>query len=59
MTHSAAILTAFTGVRLEIGHLMIFGCPVYIHVPKGKRTEVEPSWRKGVFVGYDETSKAY
>ena len=28
----------FTGVKLEVGQLRIFGCPVYIHVPKNKRT---------------------
>jgi hypothetical protein len=50
---------AFTGVKPEIGHLRIFGCPVYIHVPKEKRTKLEPSGRKGMFVGYNETSKAY
>jgi hypothetical protein len=46
-------------VRPEIGHLRIFGCPFYIHVPKEKRTKLEPSGRKGVFVGYNKTSKAY
>jgi hypothetical protein len=37
----------------------IFGCPVYIHVPKEKRTKLEPSSRKGTFVGYSESLKAY
>jgi hypothetical protein len=37
----------------------IFGCPIYIHVPVEKRTKLEPSYRKGLFVGYSETSKAY
>jgi hypothetical protein len=50
---------AFMGVRPEIGHLRIFGCPDYIHVPKVKRTKLEPSGRKGVFVGYSKTLKAY
>jgi hypothetical protein len=27
---------AFTGLKLELGHLRIFECPVYIHVPKEK-----------------------
>ena len=27
---------AFTRVNPEVGHLRIFGCPVYIHVPKEK-----------------------
>jgi transposase InsO family protein len=50
---------AFSGVKPEIGHLRIFGCPVYIHVPVEKRTKLEPSGQKGIFVGYNETSKAY
>lgn len=49
----------FTGVKPEVGHLRIFGCPMYIHVPKEKRSKPEPSGKKGVFVGYSETSKAY
>jgi hypothetical protein len=49
----------FTGKKLEISHLRIFGCPVFIHVPKEKRTKLEPSGKKGTFVGYSETSKAY
>jgi hypothetical protein len=39
--------------------LRIFGYPVYIHVPVEKRTKLEPSGKKGIFVGYSETSKAY
>jgi hypothetical protein len=50
---------AFTGVKPEIGHLKIFGCPIYIHMPVEKRTKLEPSSEKGIFVGYNETSKAY
>jgi hypothetical protein len=50
---------AFTKVKPEVGHLRIFGCSVYIHVPKEKRTKLDPSRRKGTFVGYSESSKAY
>jgi hypothetical protein len=50
---------AFTGVKPEIGHFRIFGCPVYFHVPKEKRSKLDPSGRKGTFVGYSESSKAY
>ena len=49
----------FTGVKPEVGYLRIFGCPVYIHVPKEKRTKLKPSRKKGTFVGYSESSKAY
>ena len=32
---------------------------MHIHVPKEKRTKFDPSGRKGVFIGYIDTSKAY
>jgi hypothetical protein len=50
---------AFTEVKPEVGHFRIFGCPVYIHVPKEKRTKLDPSGRKSTFVGYNESLKAY
>jgi hypothetical protein len=50
---------AFVGVKPEVGHFRIFGCPVYIHVPKEKRSKLEPFVRKGTFVGYSESSKSY
>jgi hypothetical protein len=31
---------AFIGKRPEIGHLRIFGCSVYIHIPVEKRIEL-------------------
>jgi hypothetical protein len=34
---------AFTEVKPEVIHLKIFGCQVYIHIPKEKRTKIEPS----------------
>lgn len=43
---------AFTSVNPKVGHLRIFGCPVYIHVPKDKRTKMDPSGKKGMFLGY-------
>ena len=49
---------AFTGEKPEIGHLRFFGCPVYIHVPRERRTKLDPYGRKGVFVGYSESAKA-
>ena len=49
----------FIGVKPEVGHLRIFGCPIYMHVTKEKKTKIEPSGRKGTFVGYSESSKAY
>ena len=32
---------------------------MYIHITKEKRTKLDPSGKKGIFVGYSENSKAY
>jgi len=49
----------FSRVNLEIGHLRIFDCLFYIHVHVDKRTKMEPLGYKGIFVGYNDTSKDY
>jgi len=49
----------FKGKKPEVSHLKIFGCLVYIHISKDKRSKLDPSEKKGVFVGYSESSKAY
>ena len=35
----------------EVTRLKIFGCPVYVHILKEKRTKLDPSGKKGIFVG--------
>jgi hypothetical protein len=50
---------AFNRVKPEVGHFRIFGCLVYIHIPREKRTKLYPTGRKGTFVVYSESSKAY
>jgi hypothetical protein len=49
----------FTGKKPEVSHLKIFGCLVFIHIPKEKRKKLEPSGKKGIFVGYCEVSNAF
>jgi hypothetical protein len=49
----------FTENKPEVSHLKIFGCLVFIHIPKEKRNKVDPSGKKGIFVGYCEASKAF
>ena len=49
----------FTGEMPEVSHLNIFGCSVYIHIPKEKRSKLYPSGNNGLFVGYSEQSKYY
>ena len=50
---------AFSGKKPNVEHLRISRCYVYIHIPKDKRKKLEPSGKKGIFVGYSESSKAY
>jgi hypothetical protein len=33
----------FSGKKPEVSHFRIFGSPVFIHVPKEKRTKLDPS----------------
>ena len=32
---------------------------MYIHIPKEKRTKLDPSGKNGIFMGYSESSKDY
>jgi hypothetical protein len=50
---------AFSRKKPNVEHLRIFGCPLYIHVPKDTRKKLEPSGKTRIFVGYSESSKAY
>eukprot|EP00253_Pinus_taeda_P015555 PITA_15555 len=46
---------AFSGKKPNIGHLRIFGCITYSYIPKEKRTKIELTAEKGIFVGYIHT----
>jgi hypothetical protein len=63
LSHSALGLKTpeemFIGKKPEVSHLKIFGCPMFIHIPKEKRNKLDPSGKKGIFVGYCEVSKAF
>jgi hypothetical protein len=50
---------AFLGKKPNVENLKIFGCPVYSHIPKDKRNKLEPLGKKGIFMGYNDSSKAY
>jgi hypothetical protein len=49
----------FTRKKPEVRHLKIFGCPVFIHIPKEKTNKMEPSGKKRIFVGYCQVSKSF
>jgi hypothetical protein len=50
---------AFSSKKPNVENLRIFGCPVYSHIPKDERNKLEPSGKKGIFVGYSDSSKSY
>uniref|UniRef100_A0AAV1UAU9 Integrase catalytic domain-containing protein n=1 Tax=Peronospora matthiolae TaxID=2874970 RepID=A0AAV1UAU9_9STRA len=43
----------------SVKHMRVFGCQVYILTPKVKRLKWDPKARTGIFLGYEEASKAY
>lgn len=49
----------FIGQKPKVRNLRIFGFSVYIHVPKDKRKKLDPSRKRGIFIRYKESSKAY
>jgi hypothetical protein len=49
----------FFGKKPKVSHFKIFGCQVFVHIPKERRTKMDPSGKKGIFVGYCEVSKAF
>jgi hypothetical protein len=49
----------FSGKKPEVSHLKIFGCPIFVHILKEKRTMIYSLGKKGIFVGHCEVSKAF
>ncbi|WOG95118.1 hypothetical protein DCAR_0314420 [Daucus carota subsp. sativus] len=50
---------AWSGSKPSVGHLRIFGCIAYAHVPEQKRKKLDDKGDKCIFTGYDKRSKAY
>ena len=32
----------YTGKKLDISHLKVFGCIAYVHIPNERRTKLDP-----------------
>ncbi|KAF8061284.1 Retrovirus-related Pol polyprotein from transposon TNT 1-94 [Scenedesmus sp. PABB004] len=50
---------AFFGRKPDVSTLRVFGATAYAHVPKEKRTKLEPHAEKGIMVGYPAFGKGY
>jgi hypothetical protein len=42
-----------------VAHLKEFGCDVFVHVPKEKRSKLDKKVVKCIFIGYKEGMKGY
>lgn len=49
----------WTGHRPNAKHLKVFGCIAYAHINKKNRDKLDENARKGIFVGYRQTTKQY
>ena len=47
------------GRKADVGHLRVFGCIAYAHVPDSERRKLDKKSKKMRFVGYSLTSKGY
>ena len=50
---------AFHGVKPKVGHLRVFGCTAYSHIPKHERLKLDDKARKCIFLGYSMNRKGY
>ena len=46
-------------LKPSVKHMRVFGCQTYILMPKENRLKWDPKARAGIFLGYEEVSKAY
>lgn len=58
-THGKTPHEKFTGEKVDISDLKLFGCPVMVHVPKANRKKLDEKAVKMIFVGYDSETKGY
>jgi len=48
-----------TGVRPDVSHFRVFGCPAYVHTPESQQRKLSEKAWKGIFVGYCTDSPAW
>ena len=50
---------AYTGNKLSVAHLRIFGCKGYVHVPHEKRQKLDKKTLECTYLGYSEHKRAF
>ena len=59
VVHDVTPEEKFTGAKLDLFHLKVFGCIAYVHVPDELHTKLDPKAEKCVFIGYSLEQKGY
>ena len=49
----------FSSKKLDLSHLKVFECIVYVHVLDELQTKLDPKAKKCVFIGYSLKQKGY
>lgn len=47
------------GYKPKVGHLRVFGCSAYSHIPKDERQKLDDKALKCIFLGYSTNRKGY
>ena len=50
---------AWNGIKPDVSHFRVFGCAVYVHVPKVERHKLHCKARKCVLLGYGANQNSY
>ena len=49
----------WTGKKLSLEHLRVFGCDAYVHVPKENRSKMDNKYENCTFMSYTYGVKGY
>ena len=49
----------WTGKDVSYGHLRVFGCKAFVHIPKDERSKLDAKTRQCVFIGYGQDEFGY
>jgi hypothetical protein len=49
----------WTGKKLSLIHVRVFGCDAYVHVPKENNSKLDKNVEKCIFIGYKDGLKGY
>ncbi|KAE8667516.1 hypothetical protein F3Y22_tig00112402pilonHSYRG00171 [Hibiscus syriacus] len=52
-------LKAWSGFKLSVEHLKVFGSVCFSHIPANLRSKLDETDLKGIFIGYPSQSKGY